>query len=195
MTAVTVEYLVQSRPPQGDWTTRGRVLGRGWEPGRSGTGVDDAHQRELAVKQLARVWELLPHHEHRLVRIVSTVDVEPGGDMGDEMLAAEDLHRSAVEALARAERADRKVEALEAAVAETAGEAARHRFCALRETAVLHRAEYAEAALTRVREAIAGLRADADRYRQTGDAALQQTAAGYRGAIARIESALDGGVA
>jgi hypothetical protein len=54
------------------------------------------------------------------------------------------------------------------------------------------RVDVAEAKLAAVRAALAGLKADAERYRQSGSDALLNTAAGYSGAVARIEAALDG---
>jgi hypothetical protein len=45
---------------------------------------------------------------------------------------------------------------------------------------------------TAVRATLDGLEADAERYRESGSDALLNTAAGYSGAIARIEAALDG---
>lgn len=54
------------------------------------------------------------------------------------------------------------------------------------------RVEAAEATLAAIRAALAGLKADAERYRESGSDALLNTAAGYSGAVARIEAALDG---
>lgn len=57
--------------------------------------------------------------------------------------------------------------------------------------ALYDRAEQAEAALDRVRQALAGLRADANRYRASDNPALLTAAAGYAGAAARLQGALD----